>query len=324
VGTQSAEARAVAAQTRAAMEELERARIAAKSAQDATRAEAEERVRSLERRLAELARQQRVVIREAVPVALTAHRGDPYDVGLTLLQGRSFERAITSFDSVIAAKGARADAALYWKAFASFRLGRTDDALQALAALRRDFPQSRYLSDAKVLEADARARAGQPVDPVRTDDDEIKLLAIQGLGRSEQAIPLLEGVLRATNSLAVKRRAIYVLALSEDPRARDILLRYAKGAGTPDLQDEALRYLMSRRNDATLGPTLREIYFSTDDVSTRRTIVRSLATANAIDDLVALARKETNLEVKTEIVRHLAAAAPKSKAAADYLMEVIR
>ena len=52
----------------------------------------------------------------------------------------------------------------YWKAYAQFKLAKSDDAVATIAALRKDFPSSRYLGDAKVLEADARRRrraAGQ-------------------------------------------------------------------------------------------------------------------------------------------------------------------
>ena len=48
--------------------------------------------------------------------------------------------------------------------------------------------------------------------------------------------------------------ALFVLAQNEDPRARAILLRYAKGEGNPDLQLDAIRYLISRRDQTTISP----------------------------------------------------------------------
>jgi tetratricopeptide (TPR) repeat protein len=404
--------------------------------------------RDAERASAEVARQAQDIARQAREQAeMQLGRGGLYNSGLSLVQGRQYDRAITAFDRAIAQKDARSDGALYWKAFAQFKLGRSDDALATIAELRRDHPQSRYLNDAKVLETDVRRMAGQPVNPATLDDDEIKLLAIQGLQRSEQAIPLLEGVLNATNTLAVKKRALYVLALSDDPRARQILLRYAKGGGNPDLQIEAIRYLISRRDAPSTSQDLREIYESTQDsgvrlaiidayrsapdkpaliaiasnkgagvtlrsravshlsglatpaelwtlyqaepeaalrtqmvsvfasmraldqlaqiartdretnvrlqairhlgsmkgdegvkarqvlvdvygteadMAVRRTIVGALANPDSAEALVALARKETQLPLKTEIVRRLSDLAPRSKVAADYLMEVIK
>ena len=274
-----------------------------------------------------------------------------YSSGLSLLTQNQYERAIVSFDRVIAQKGTRADAAMYHKAFAQFRLGRTDDALATIAALRKDFPQSRYLTDAKVLEADVRKRAGQPVDPNAALDDDIKLLAIQAMQHSdpERAIPLLEGVLNANNSLNVKRRALYVLALSTQPRAREILVSYAKGAGNPDLQIEAIRYIATSRDRKTMSADLRQIYEGTQDVGVRMAVINAyrsggdrrslvsvagstttpvavrstaisgLSSIGGPEDLFALYQKETNKDLKLQLVSALG-----SMQALDQLNQVIK
>jgi hypothetical protein len=232
--------------------------------------------------------------------------GGPYTSGLNALNRRQYDRAIEEFTRVIDQKGARADGALYHKAFAQFRSGRTQEALDTIAALRRDHPESRYLGDAKVLEADVRRSVGQPVNPAAADDDEIKLLAIQGLPRSEQAVSLLEGVLNATNSLAVKRRALFVLAQNSDPRARAILLRYAKGEGNPDLQMEAIGYLTSRR-DQTSSRDLRDIYEAATDISVKLAVVNALVGASDKSMLVGiLADRAAAIEVRGRAANGLA------------------
>jgi TolA-binding protein len=216
----------------------------------------------------------------------------PYDRGLSALQRRRYDQAITAFDDVISRKGARTDGALYWKAFAQSRLARPDASLTTIATLEKDYPQSRYLNDARVLEADVRKMAGQHVDVTTLNaNDDIKLLAINGIADSapEKAIPLLESVLNSTNSLAVKRRAIYVLALSDDARAHAILLRYAKGEGNPDLQSEAIRYLASRRDQATTPAELKQIYDATADAGVRRAIIEGYRNAGDTAALVAIA-----------------------------------
>src|SRR5262245_56295917 len=150
------------------------------------------------------------------PVPMPAIRGNTddsglYNSGLNAVSQRQYDRAITLFDRVLSQGGSRADGALYWQACAQARLARTEDSLATLAALRRDYPQSRYLTDAKVLEADVRKMAGQKIDPQTLDaNDEIKLLAINGIANTnpDQAIPLLEGVLNATNTLNAKKRAL--------------------------------------------------------------------------------------------------------------------
>jgi hypothetical protein len=254
-----------------------------------------------------------------------------YRQALDLVQARRYDQAIRVFDRIVEAKLDRSDAALYWKTFSQFRLGQGDQALATIAALRRDHPASRYLADAKVLEADVRRLAGRPVSPDAAADDEIKLLAIQGLAKSADALPLIEGVLAASNSLNVKKRALYVLALSEDTRANDILMRYARGAGNPDLQVEAIQYLGARRSGAT-GTELREIYASTTDTrikvaiidlfrtsgnkvmlfqlyndksepaSVRTAIVSRLGGLVTADDVLALYRQETDPDLKMQLL----------------------
>jgi predicted Zn-dependent protease len=79
-----------------------------------------------------------------------------YNSGMSLIQQQQYDQAVVRFDRAIAQKGAHTDGAWYWKAFAQFKAGKNEDALASIAALRKDFPQSRYLNDAKVLEADVR------------------------------------------------------------------------------------------------------------------------------------------------------------------------
>jgi tetratricopeptide (TPR) repeat protein len=374
-------------------------------------------------------------------------QGGDYSMGKNLLNQQKYDEAIGHFDRVIAQKDANTEGAFYWKAYAQFKLGKSDDALSTIAALRKDHPQSRYLTDAKVLEADAKRRSGQPVNPADMGDDALKVLAINGMKNTdpERAIPLLEGVLAATNGLAVKKQALYVLAsMSNQPKAHQILLNYAKGAGNPDLQIEAIRYIAANSDKQATAAELMQIYQSTQDTDvklavigalrlsgnrsslvniagsngsptiirssaltglagtlgapelyslyeketskelrlqivsifgsmnateqlgrviktekdqdvvrrairalgqqeasktgqlltdlygteqdkqTRTSVISALASQNNAEGLVAIARKEANLDLKMDILRHLADMAPKSKVAADYLAEIIK
>jgi HEAT repeat protein len=274
-----------------------------------------------------------------------------YTAGKDMLSARKYPEAIAQFDRVVAQKGANVDGALYWKAYAQFKLGKSDDAVATIAALRKDFAQSRYLADAKVLEADAKRRAGQPVNPASMDDDDLKLLAINGIKQTdpERAIPLLEGVLSSTNSLRVKKQALYVLAsMPSQPKARQILLNYAKGAGNPDLQIEAIRYIAVGGSDKTAMATdLMQIYQGTQDTDVRMAVISALrgagdrgnlwniassdktptalrgaAMRGAIlgpNELWTLYEKETNKELKSQIVGLMG-----SMGATDQVMRVIK
>jgi HEAT repeat protein len=273
---------------RAAREaEREARRITADAVRDATRAAQEVRV--------QLEREGLL----AAPVPFEFHfdhefqpygqEGGSYSSGLSLLYARQYDKAIASFDRALAQKSPRADGALYWKAFSLFKLGRRDDALAAISQLRRDYPKSLYLKDASVLEADVKQTRPEDIQ----DNDEIKVLAINALQESdaERAVPLLEGVLSRNNSLRVKRSALNVLSrFTSNPRARQLLLGYAKGSGTPDLQMEAIKLLAVNRDKQTTSAELRQIYESTEDVAVKRAVISAYQTSGNKEALVHVAQ----------------------------------
>ena len=237
-------------------------------------------------------------------MAMQDSENSSYSSGLSLLQNRQYDQAIIRFDRAIAQKGTHADGAWYWKAFAQYKSGKTEDAIASINALRKDFPQSRYLEDAKKLEADVRKPR-----PETIDDDDIKLLAIQGIQNSDpvKAAQLAENLLSATNSLAVKRRALYILALSDQPRAHELLLNYAKGTGNPDLQREAINYLATRRTkQPTTSNDLKQIYESTTDPAIKRTIIDAYRTTGDKPALISVVSTTgAPVEIRQQAVRNL-------------------
>jgi TolA-binding protein len=227
-----------------------------------------------------------------------------YGSGLNLINQRQYEQAIARFDRTVTQKGSRADGALYWKAFAQYKLGRTDDALATLAQLRKDFASSRYLSDARALETEVR----KPRDLNAIDDDDLLLLAITGIMNSDaaRAIPLVEGVLGRATSPRVKQRALFVLAQSDLPQAHAILLSYAKGTGNPDLQREAISYLAGRRNKQTTTAELLDIYNTSTDQATKMTVLAALSASGDKPSLVTIAgNTNTPIAIRQSAVRGL-------------------
>ena len=197
-----------------------------------------------------------------------------YQSGLNAITQKQWERAITYFDRAIAQKSPRADGALYWKAYAHYRNNQVSEAMATIAALRRDFGKSPYLKEAAVLEADVKR-----TPPDQIVDDEIKILAVSAQlhQEPERAVTTLEGVLNSTNSIAVKRRALYVLAQLSNPRARQILLNYAKGGGSPDLQISAIQYLGASKQKAT-AEELKQIYESATDDRIKMAVIGAFHT----------------------------------------------
>jgi HEAT repeat protein len=229
-----------------------------------------------------------------------------YEAGQRLLEKSQWQQAAERFAAVAALKGTRVDAALYWQAYALDKLGQKVEALAAAAELIKGFPTSRWMSDAKALEIQVRQSVGQPVRPEGEPDEELKLLAIQGLQHSnpEQAIPMLEKILQGTQSPRLKERALFVLAQSNSARARQVLTAIARGAGNPDLQRRAIQYLGTNgtRENREL---LAEIYGSSSDIDVKRRILRAFMVAGDRARVLAAATSETTPELKVEAVRQL-------------------
>lgn len=231
-----------------------------------------------------------------------------YDRGMRALDDHKYDEAVRLFDSVINGKGSRADGALYWKAYALNRLGRRDDSLAALTQLRRDYAGSHWLNDAQALEAEVRQGSGQPVSPQQEANDDIKLLALNGLMNQdpERAIPAIEGILKGSSSPKVKDRALFVLTQSQSPQAQQLLMNYAKGAGNPDLQMRAVRYIgMSGTTDAR--KQLLAIYNGSSDATVKHQIIQSFLMSNDKDDLVNIAKNEKDQDLRLSAIRQLGA-----------------
>ena len=123
-------------------------------------------------------------------------------------------------------KGPKADAALYWKAYAQNKQGLRTEALGTIGELNKAYPKSRYLQDAKALEVEVRRDAGQPVRPENESDEEMKLLVLNGLQNSapDEAIPMLHEVhsgielAEAEGTCAVRACAEQLAEGTRDPR----------------------------------------------------------------------------------------------------------
>jgi HEAT repeat protein len=212
-----------------------------------------------------------------------------YERGQSALSQKMYEQAITRFEQAIAANGTRKDGALYWKAFAQFKLGKSNDANATLSELQK-MKESKYLSDAKALEAEIKRTAGQATRPENEDDEDLKLLALQGLVNSdpERAIPLVQGVLASAGSLRLKERALFVLAQSNSPQAHTILVNTAKN-GTPDLQLKAINYLglnRGREGSKTSSAELMEIYNGSQNDDVKAAILRAFGSSGDRQALV--------------------------------------
>jgi TolA-binding protein len=244
-----------------------------------------------------------------------------YDRGRRELDQHYWDQAVATFNEVAARAGAHSDGALYWKAYALNKLGRRDEASATIADLNKTYPNSRWLDDAKALDVEMKQAAGGNVAPESQNDDEIKLLALNGLMQSdpERAFPLLEKLLKSANSPHLKDQAVFVLAQSSIPKAQQLLVQIARGGGNPDLQLTAIRYLGAvNRGMGRLGSSgqqgnnnqvLFEIYNSSNDAAVKREILNALAAARDKAHLLEIAHNEKAQDLRLEAIRMLGATA---------------
>jgi tetratricopeptide (TPR) repeat protein len=229
-----------------------------------------------------------------------------YRRGMSYLDRRDFDKAIDAFNRVVENKGDRADGALYWRAYAQNKLNKFDDALTTIAELHKTYPQSRWLEDSKALEVEVRQNKGQPPSPENVSDEDLKLVAINSLMNTDpdRSLPIIEKLLKGSSSPRLKERALFVLAQSRSPKARDLLSQVAKGSSNPDVQLRAIEYLgvnSSKENLQLLG----EVYKSSNDTHVKRAILRSFMVAHDRDALLQAARTESNPDLRLEAIRQL-------------------
>jgi len=229
-----------------------------------------------------------------------------YDEGREALDQDEFREAERSFTELVKLNGPQTDAALYWTAYAQNREGKKEAAIGTIAELKKRYPQSRWKKDGEALEIEVRSTTGSKANPEAQNDEDLKLLALQGLMNSspEKAIPLVEGILNGAGSPRVKSKALFVLAQNGSPQAEAVLGKIARGQSNPDLQRKALSYL------ATFGSKeaekiLAEVYTSSNDPEVKRAVIRSYIISGDREQLAALAKNEPNPELRKEAIRNL-------------------
>jgi tetratricopeptide (TPR) repeat protein len=232
-----------------------------------------------------------------------------YNDGTGYLDDGKWDRASEKFSEVVQLHGKKTDAALYWKAYALQKLGRRDEALAAVAQLKKDFPRSPWLNDAGALELEVRQAQGKPVDPHHQDDDELKVLALNSLMDRDPkaALPQIEKVLSSPrNSPKVKGHALFVLAQNDSPEAAQILVSVARGQAHPDLQRKAIEYLATN-DSAQHMAALSEVYRSSADRDVRRAVLNAYVVCSCQKELMAAAQQERDPDLRRSAIQSLAA-----------------
>ena len=119
------------------------------------------------------------------------------------------------------------------------------------------------------------------------------------------------------SSVDVKRRIIRAM---QNGGTVDRLIELAKAEQNPELRRDVVRALGVMRSTRT-GDVLVQIYGSESNVDVRKSVINALFVQENATALVALARKEQDVNLKKELVSRLANM--RSKVATDYMIELL-
>jgi HEAT repeat protein len=232
-----------------------------------------------------------------------------YRSGQKALSEERWSEALQIFTSLADSNPAEADAALYWKAWTEAKLGRKAEALKTLRGFDSTYPQSPWADDAKALILELKGGKKGPDDPViagsAAGDEDLKLYALDGLMQvePERAVPILERFLAANHSLKLKERALFVLAQSGSPRARQILLDIVR-SGTPvELRLEAVEQLGISGDDGDL--LALQTIWKDGTFEVKRKVLEAWMIAGEAEPVIQVAKTESDPELRRRAIEML-------------------
>ena len=249
---------------------------------------------------------------------------DLYETGTDHIDEGRWDKAIKTFREVVEMNGSHADGALYWMAYAMVKSGRTAEAVQTIEGLKKAYPKSQWVDDAKALALEARQARGERVQPEALEDDELKAMAINSLMHTdpERAYPILEKIVRGPSNKKTKERALFILAQSESPRAQALIADIARGRANPDLQKDAVKYIGihgGKKNNAVLS----ELYTSASrDV--KKEVLRAFMLSGDKDRVYSAAKAEKDLDLRREAIHLLGIMNGRAELASMYASESSR
>jgi HEAT repeat protein len=231
-----------------------------------------------------------------------------YSDGTRAINDSRWAQAESIFTNIAQQHGARAEAALYWKAYAENKQGNPTRALETCSQLRQAYPHGNWINECGALEIEIRGKSNDPLPPQAEQDEDLKLLALNSL---------MQQILTGDKSEKLKARALFVLAQDQSPQAQALLGQVARGERNPGLQRKAIEMLAIGRGKQS-ADTLAAIYRESTNDEVKKSVLHTYLIIGTPDPLVEAARHETNPELVRTAVHTLGAMGATSQLLALY------
>src|SRR5580704_14312287 len=231
-----------------------------------------------------------------------------YSEGTRAINDAHWAQAESIFQNLASQHGPRAEAALYWEAYAENKQGNSARALEICAELRHAYPQGNWVKECSALEIEIHGKSADPMPPQAEQDEELKLLALNSLMQQDEAhaVPIIQQILNSDKSEKLKSRALFVLAQDQSPQAQALLGKVASGESNPALQRKAIEMLAVTRGKQA-AETLANIYRQTTNEEVKNAILHTYLIIGTPDPLVEAARHESDPELVRTAVHTLGA-----------------
>src|SRR5271154_3134172 len=242
-----------------------------------------------------------------------------YSEGTRAINDAHWAQAEQIFRNLAAQHGPRADAALYWEAYAENKQGNAARALEICAELRHAYSQGNWVKECSALEIEIHGKSDDPLPPQAEQDEELKLLALNSLMQQDEAraVPIIQQILNSDKSERLKERALFVLAQDQSPQAEALLGQVASGERNPALQRKAIQMLAVGRGKQA-AETLANIYRQSKNEEVKNAILHTYLIIGTPDPLVEAARHESDPELVRTAVHTLGAMGATSQLLALY------
>jgi HEAT repeat protein len=121
----------------------------------------------------------------------------------------------------------------------------------------------------------------------------------------DRAVPMLEKILQGNQSKRLRERALFVLAQSDNAKARNLISRIAKGEVYPELQLKAIHQIGIVNNSEENAKTLAQIYATTTNYDVKRTILHTFGVSGETGKLLQAARTEKDPKLQRDAIHGL-------------------